>query len=110
MAKRSKKNPFVRQLLNTLPAPLRSPFIIVLILFGIWMVFFDSANVLTQWRLFRTVEKLETDRAYYQNRIKAAEAEKAELEEHLEEYAREKYYMKKSNEDVFIIEEQTEEQ
>ncbi|MCB0705070.1 MAG: septum formation initiator family protein [Saprospiraceae bacterium] len=88
-----------------LPPPLRNPFIVVLIIFGIWMFLFDGANVFTQWRLSQSVENLEEDKAYYQDRIKEVEAEQQSFDENVEEYAREKYYMKKANEDVFIIEE-----
>ena len=109
MARRKKQNVFVKQLLNLLPAPLRSPFIIVLILFVIWMVFFDSANVLTQWRLSNSAQELENDKAYYEEQIDQVEVERQELEDNLEEYAREKYYMKRADEDVFIIEEENEE-
>ncbi|MBR9922191.1 MAG: hypothetical protein GYB31_15235 [Bacteroidetes bacterium] len=91
-----------------LPPPLRNPFILVLLAFGIWMLLFDNANFFTQWRLGNSVDKLENDKVYYKEQIKKAEAEKKVLDESLEEYAREKYYMKKSNEDVFIIEDKKE--
>ena len=69
------------------------------------MLFMDTANILTQFRLSQSVRKLDNDKAYYQEKIEEAESDKKDLDENLEKFAREKYNMKKANEDVFIIEE-----
>ena len=67
------------------------------------MVFFDRSDILTQWRLQNSVEKLEEDKVYYSKKIKEAQQERLDLEVNKEKFAREKYYLQKQNEDVFII-------
>ncbi len=96
------RNP-LKPLLNLIPAPLRNKYVIVLILFFGWMIFFDKHDFWTVWRLQRTVDKLEEDKEFYSKQIEKAEQERLDLEANKEKFAREKYYMKKNDEDVFII-------
>ena len=96
---------FWRGLMDKVPAPFRSRYVVAAVLFLIWMVFFDSANMLTQFRLVQSVNNLKADREYYQEEIKKAEAEKKTLAEDKEAFAREHYYMQKQDEEVFIFEE-----
>lgn len=86
-----------------IPAPLRNKYFLVLALFFAWMIFLDRHDLVTQWRLQNTVNKLEEDRAFYTEKIEAAEQERLDLDINDEKFAREQYYMKKSDEDVFII-------
>lgn len=96
------KNP-VDQLLEFVPAPLRNRYFLILLLFVGWMIFFDKHDVLTQWRLQSTVDQLNDEKAFYTEQIEHAEQERLELEINKEKIAREKYYMKRPGEDVFII-------
>jgi cell division protein FtsB len=97
-----KNNP-LQDLLRSVPAPLRNKYILVLTLFFAWMIFIDKHDVLTQFKLQRTVKKLEQEKVLYSEQIKAAERERLDLEVNKEKIAREKYFMKKPGEDVFII-------
>lgn len=90
------------------PAPLRNKYFLVLALFFAWMIFLDRHDLLTQWQLQKTVNKLETDKAFYTDKIEEAEQERLDLDINDEKFAREQYYMKKSDEDVFIIVEKDE--
>lgn len=90
---------------DQIPAPFRNKYFLVLALFFAWMIFLDRHDIITQWRLQRTVNKLESDKAFYSEKIEEAEQERLELDINDEKFAREQYYMKKSDEDVFIIEE-----
>ena len=96
------KNP-VDQLLEFVPAPLRNRYFLILLLFVGWMIFFDKHDVLTQWRLQSTVDQLNDEKSFYTEQIEQAEQERLELEINKEKIAREKYYMKRPGEDVFII-------
>jgi cell division protein FtsB len=96
-------NPF-QPLLDRIPAPFRNRYFLALVIFVGWLIFFDKHDVLTQWKLQRTVNKLEQDKDYYSKEIKRAEQKRLDLEVNKEKYAREQYYMKKDNEEVFIIE------
>ncbi len=84
--------------------PFRNKYFLVLALFFAWLVFFDKHDVITQIRLQRTVNKMEADKLFYREKIKAAYQDKKDLELNKEKYARERYYMKKGDEDVFVIE------
>lgn len=86
-----------------IPAPLRNKYFLVLVLFFAWMIFLDRHDLVTQWRLQQTVDKLEEDKAFYSEKIEEAEQERLDLDINDEKFAREQYYMKKSDEDVFII-------
>ena len=74
--------------------------------FVVWMVFFDSDNVQEQIKLSDTIHRLEKQKEFYAKEIsKNRTAIKALTYDttKLEKYAREKYFMKKSNEDVFVV-------
>ena len=69
------------------------------------MIFFDSNSLLVHNDLNNDINKLNQQKRYYNNEI---EKDKKELnmiqtDTGLEKYAREKLYMKKDNEDIFII-------
>ena len=79
--------------------------------FLVWMVFFDQESFIHQFRLSRTLHDLENQKEYYQEEIGKTRGAIHVLENdtvHLEKYAREKYYMKKDNEEVFVIIEEEE--
>jgi cell division protein FtsB len=70
------------------------------------MSFFDMNNMFYQFKLSQNVKQFEDQKAYYNNEIKEVRELKTELfstDENKEKFAREKYYMKQDNEDVFII-------
>ena len=95
-------NPF-KPLVNKLPEGFRNRIFIILAVFFLWILFFDKANVFTQIRLARTVSRLQTDKVYYQNQIKEVEAQRLDMESNTEKFARERYFMKTNDEDVFVI-------
>jgi len=51
---------------------------------------------------------MEHDRDYYLKQIEAVKQDRTDLQNNIEKFAREHYFMKKSDEDVFIIEEEIE--
>ena len=91
---------------NKLPAPLRNRYFITAVLFIAFMIFFDRHDVFTNFRLQRTVNKLEDDRLFYQEKIEEAKQERLDMEVNKERFARESYFMQRNNEDVFIITEE----
>ncbi|MFK5855799.1 MAG: septum formation initiator family protein [Bacteroidota bacterium] len=75
-------------------------------IFVIWWVFFDQESLLVQYKLTQVKNDLNKQKEYYNDNIKNDNAAINTLQNDtvlLEKYAREKYYMKKDNEDVFII-------
>ena len=71
------------------------------------MIFFDSQDVVTtHFTLRNELNQLEESRTYYLGKIEDTKKELEQLKSDpatLEKYAREKYHMKKDNEDLFII-------
>ncbi|MBL7933421.1 MAG: septum formation initiator family protein [Bacteroidia bacterium] len=72
----------------------------------VWLVFFDKNDVFTQYELIQKCEKLEKDKEYYLSEIENNKASLADLRTNaksLETFSREKYLMKKENEDVYVF-------
>ncbi len=84
---------------------LSNKYVLILLLFGGWMFFFDSNSWLVQHNLNQEIEKLKNDQTYYKEKIEHDKAIIEQLRDSggLERYAREKYHMKRKNEDVYII-------
>ncbi len=81
-------------------------FVIIFIVFAVWMLFIDSNSLMIHHELNEDVTDLEDEKKYYNKEIeKDKKAIKAlSTEDGIEKLAREKYYMKKDNEDIYIIE------
>ncbi|HLU81592.1 MAG TPA: septum formation initiator family protein [Flavobacteriaceae bacterium] len=81
-------------------------YVLLLVLFAVWMLFLDSNSWLVHRELDHQIEELEKNKEYYKSQIRKDTAiinSMDDLEE-LERFAREEYYMKRENEEVFIIE------
>jgi len=81
-------------------------YVIAIFLFGFWMVFLDNYSILDHANLNSEINTLQTNKLYFINEIKKDQQQINELRksEKLEGYAREKYFMKRPNEDIYIIE------
>ncbi len=81
-------------------------YLIALLLFIIWMIFFDSHSYFDHRELNKEIDQLEKNKEYYISEIKndSAKIQAYQNIEQIERFAREKYYMKKENEEIFIIE------
>ena len=81
-------------------------YFIIFISFVIWMVFFDENSFFVDRKFNKTIDKLEADKDYYLKEIEKDTNKINELEDpdKLDEFARQKYNMKKENEYIFIIE------
>ncbi|SDS32296.1 Septum formation initiator [Formosa sp. Hel1_31_208] len=81
-------------------------YVIIFIVFAVWMIFIDSNSLIIHKELNDDIKDLENEKAYYKNEIEKDKKAIKELstDEGVEKLAREKYYMKKDNEDIYIIE------
>lgn len=79
-------------------------FILVGVAFLVWMTFFDKSRWPVQMKLVKVIDQMEAEIDDYHEKIIKAKADKIDLENNLEKYAREKYYMHKPGEEVYIIE------
>lgn len=81
-------------------------YFISIIFFALWMLFFDYQNVFVQYSLYRRWQRLQTDAINYTfqiQQIKQAQKELVHNLDFLEQVAREKYYMKREKEDLYVI-------
>jgi cell division protein DivIC len=72
----------------------------------VWMLFFDVNDVWTQIKMYRELGRLEDEKKYYVQKIKEVEKERIEVmgnKKLVEKFAREKYLMKKPQEEIFVI-------
>ncbi len=74
--------------------------------FVVWMFFFDSDNFREQIKLSQKIENLEKQKSFYTKEITKNKSALNALQydtTKLEEYAREKYFMKKDKEDIYVV-------
>lgn len=90
--------------LAAIPSIFLNKYIVATMAFVVWMVFFDQNKLTNQIQLSQEIHELERNKEYYQEQIQVVKEARADLNSNLEKFAREKYYFKKKNEDVFIIE------
>ena len=72
--------------------------------FFVWIAFFDNHSLIESYKVNSMLNRMEYEKKEYLAKIEEAKAEKVDLNNNLEKFAREKYFMHKSNEEVFIIE------
>ncbi len=88
---------------------LKNKYILTAAAFAVWMLFFDNRDIITtHFKHKSELKRLEESRAWFQHEIGLTKKELEELKNDpgvLEKYAREKYRMKKDNEDLFVISE-----
>lgn len=84
---------------------LGSRYTLVLIFFLVWMLFLDNYSYFDSRILDRQIEELEDNKKYYKDEIAKDVQSIKNLNNpgQTEKYAREKYYMKRDSEDVYII-------
>ena len=85
---------------------LKNKYLITVIALTVWVIFFDKNDLRTQLELRAEVQKLEEERNYFAKEINSITSDIKELYTNpktLEKFAREKYLMKRDNEDIFVI-------
>ena len=91
---------------NKLFKLIKSTYGIIIILFIFWMIFFDSNSLIIHNELNNDINELYEQKSYYEKEIVKdnIELKLIQSDSGLEKYAREKLFMKKDNEEVFLIE------
>jgi len=97
----------MKQYLDRIPSWLKNKYVITALLFTVWILFMDDRDfVTTHFRHLKELHNLEAREVYFEDQIKLVRRELDQLKSNpatLEKYAREKYMMKRDNEDVFIV-------
>jgi cell division protein FtsB len=94
------------QALRSIPPFIRNKYFLSATAFAVWILFFDVKDVFTQREWRSNLETLQQSKEYYITEIAKERKVSEELKSNpaaIEKYAREKYGMKRDNEDVFII-------
>ncbi len=81
-------------------------YIFALSAFAVWMIFFDEKDIFTQGKRTADLKQVESKIDFYKIQIAETWQQIDQLDNDpgmLEKFAREKYYMKRDNEEVFII-------
>jgi len=85
---------------------LKNKYFLVIVGLFFWLLYFDKNDVFTQYELIKKCNKLNSEKEYYIAEIENNKKEVEELQSNLkslETFAREKYLMKRDNEDVFVF-------
>lgn len=85
---------------------IRNKYLIAGIAFLTWMLFFDRNDLMSQYEYRTQLNKLQAEKEFYTRESAKTIKDLNELStnrEKLEKFAREKYLMKKKDEDVFVI-------
>lgn len=93
-------------MLKKIPSWLKTKYTFTIVIFLFFLLFFDQNNMITQYSYRSQLKKLETEKEYFNQEITKTRKELEELTKNpatLEKFAREKYYMKKENEEVFVF-------
>lgn len=73
---------------------------------SVWVAFFDKDDLVSQYELRQKLNQMRSEQRYYRDEIEKCKKDINELRNnpgYLEKFAREKYLMKKDNEEIFVI-------
>ena len=79
---------------------------VILLLFGVWILFFDNFNLVDRFQKMSKLHELRETEKYYEQENLENSTRLDELmsgKEELEKFAREQYYMKEEDEDIFLV-------
>lgn len=81
-------------------------YVLVIVFVIIWLLFLDNYSYFEHRTLNKELKELEDNKEYYENEIRKDSMAIKQLKnaDQTEHYAREKYYMKREDEDVYLIE------
>ncbi len=91
---------------DKIPSIFRNLFFLTGVSYVVWMLFLDDNNMISQYRLRNELKGMNEKMVYYQDEAQKAETEYNSLmndNDYAIRFARKKYWMKKSNEDVFVV-------
>ena len=103
----------IKNLYQKLPAPLRNKYLITFVVFLVWIFFIDTFDIITQIKMNNEFKQLKEQQEFYKAEIEKDSTKVYNLNNNLEEqerFARERFLMKKDNEDVFIVRDKKEDE
>ncbi|MGB0840458.1 MAG: FtsB family cell division protein [Chitinophagales bacterium] len=94
------------ELYQKIPTYLRTKYALTALLFLLWMTLIDTNTISSHFRLQDKLDEMYAQKTYYIEEIEHINIALEDLlnnESSLEKFARENFYMKKKNEDVFVV-------
>ena len=85
---------------------IKNKYFLVLLVFLIWVTFIDKNNLISQYQDRQVLYELDKEKRYYQSEIQTTQDKLNELKtdnSSIEKFAREKYLMKKENEEIWLV-------
>ena len=101
----------IKDLYQKLPTPFRNKYLIIFVVFLVWIFFIDTFDVITQIKMKNEFNDLKQQQEFYKDEIEKDSTKIYNLNNNPEEqerFARERFLMKKENEDLFIVREKKE--
>lgn len=96
----------LKEIYQNLPPMVRNKYVLTGFAFVVWMVFFDSNNLILQMERRATINELEEQKSYYEVEIVANRKALNDLlssPANMEKFARENHKMKRDDEEIFFI-------
>lgn len=84
-------------------------YFVLTVAFAVWMIFFDQNSFFVHRELDKQIKLLEVDEQYYQEHLDTESEKLNQLNSNpaeIERIAREKHFLKKDDEDIFIIQQE----
>ncbi|HLF62444.1 MAG TPA: hypothetical protein VI603_01770 [Saprospiraceae bacterium] len=78
-------------------------YFVAFMVFIVWLTFFDRHNLIVQYKLLSKVKELDREKYEYADKLEEVLSERQLMQTQAERYARERYFMHKPDEEVFII-------
>ena len=94
------------KLIRRIPPFMYNKYFLASSLFVIWMLFFDRNDVFTQMERKSDLTEIEESKKYFSQKIAEGRKFSSDMRSNtdaVEKFAREKYLMKRDNEDLFLI-------
>lgn len=88
---------------DKMPKFLKNKWAISFMVLFIWLLFFEDINLISLFKTKSKIRSLQKEWVFKENRIMQAEQKKSVILSNPEKYAREAFWMKKQDEELFII-------
>ncbi len=100
------------KIVSRIPSLFRNKYFLATGFFVVWMLFFDRNDFFTLLERRKELRELETSKEHFARQIAENKKFTSDLRTDpasIEKYAREKYLMKRDNEDLFLVREKDKE-
>jgi cell division protein DivIC len=94
------------KLIRHIPPFIYNKYFLASSLFAVWMLFFDRNDLFTQLNRKNDLRQIEQSKEYFANKIAEGKKFSVDMRSNtgaVEKFVREKYLMKRDNEDLFLI-------